>query len=338
MVCVSTVLYPYPSDLLAQLFQYTQHNTQQHTQLNRDVSPQVLLDCDTADDGCHGGDPDNAYAYMVKYGITSETCAPYEAVGHDTNRTCNSEARCKNCSPGKSGCVAQLPHQVWYATEHGSVKGEQDMISALQDGPIVCGMAVTAAFEAYEGFGVYNETSGDTSQDHAISLVGYGTDEDGTKYWIGRNSWGTWWGMDGYFRIVRGTNNAGIEEACSWATPADKPVWVNSTEPDAVRYGERPMAPEQFSGDRPILDGIQRLIEMGKEELRDFEENWTNRRFLKRPGRPEKNDWESTPPVIISPLPHTYIDVADLPDSFCWNDVNGTNYLTLARNQHIPQC
>ena len=51
-----------------------------------DVSPQVLLDCDMADQGCHGGDPDNAYEYMVKSGITSETCNPYEAVGHDTGR------------------------------------------------------------------------------------------------------------------------------------------------------------------------------------------------------------------------------------------------------------
>ena len=40
-----------------------------------------------SDDGCHGGDPDNAYEYMVKSGITSETCSPYEAVGHDTGRT-----------------------------------------------------------------------------------------------------------------------------------------------------------------------------------------------------------------------------------------------------------
>ena len=51
-----------------------------------DVSPQVLLDCDMEDQGCHGGDPDNAYEYMVKSGITSETCNPYEAVGHDTGR------------------------------------------------------------------------------------------------------------------------------------------------------------------------------------------------------------------------------------------------------------
>merc|ERR1719242_2263201 len=32
---------------------------------------------------------------------------------------------------------------VWYVKEHGAVKGEEDMMKALQDGPIVFGMAVT---------------------------------------------------------------------------------------------------------------------------------------------------------------------------------------------------
>ena len=38
-----------------------------------DLAPQVLLDCDMTDDGCHGGDPSTAYAYILNNGITSET-------------------------------------------------------------------------------------------------------------------------------------------------------------------------------------------------------------------------------------------------------------------------
>ncbi len=36
-----------------------------------------------------------------------------------------------------------------------------------------------------------------------------------------------------------------------------------------------------------------------------------------------------------SPLPHTYI--SNVPTSFSWDDVNGTNYLTKNLNQHLPQ-
>jgi len=293
-----------------------------------DLAPQVLLDCDTLDQGCHGGDPDNAYSYMAKQGITSETCAPYQAVGHDTGRKCDAEARCKNCSPGE-GCEAQLPHQVWFVKEHGSVKGEEAMMKALQDGPIVCGMAVTEDFENYKGFRVFVDASGDKMQDHAISIVGYG-EEKGVKYWIGRNSWGTWWGENGYFRLKRGSNNLGIETACSWATPHAEPVWVNST---SSQRSAEPMA-----NGETLLQRIEGELKKGKKAVTAMvEEQWTGHKFMKGPGRPLKNDWESNPPVVISPEPHSYVDVSKLPQEFVWNDVNDTNFLTLARNQHIPQ-
>ena len=45
--------------------------------------------------------------------------------------------------------------------------------------------------------------------DHAVVIVGYGTQDD-VDYWVVKNSWGTEWGEAGYYRQVRGSNHCGI--------------------------------------------------------------------------------------------------------------------------------
>jgi cathepsin B len=41
--------------------------------------------------------------------------------------------------------------------------------------------------------------------------LGWGV-EDGTPYWLVANSWNTDWGNNGYFKILRGSNECGIED------------------------------------------------------------------------------------------------------------------------------
>merc|ERR1712228_795515 len=78
------------------------------------------------------------------------------------------------------------------------------------DGPVETAFTVYSDFENYAS-GVYQHTSGTILGGHAVKIVGWGTDNN-VNYWKVANSWNKYWGENGYFRIRRGTNEAGIEE------------------------------------------------------------------------------------------------------------------------------
>ena len=69
--------------------------------------------------------------------------------------------------------------------------------------------------------GVFSGECG-TQLDHGVTLVGYGTSDEGLDYWILRNSWGEEWGNGGYILMARGTGKP--EGTCGVNMMASFPV------------------------------------------------------------------------------------------------------------------
>jgi hypothetical protein len=99
------------------------------------------------------------------------------------------------------------------------------MAEIFARGPIACGVDANP-IHTYQG-GVFTNSSS-TSINHIISVVGWGVDGDGTKYWNVRNSWGEYWGEAGYIRVERGVNMIAIE--------------VQSDDPNSLRAYANPNA------------------------------------------------------------------------------------------------
>jgi len=171
------------------------------------LSEQNLVDCSWSqgDMGCLGGLPDNGYKYVIaNKGIDTEKSYPYAGW---PGFICSYDA--KNIGATLTKYV-DLPTQ-----DEGSL---QKAVATV--GPISIGMdASQASFQSYKS-GIYNDPACNaTNLDHGVTVVGYGTDTDGGDYWWVKNSWGTTWGLSGYFKLARNAKNA-----CGVATMASYPV------------------------------------------------------------------------------------------------------------------
>ena len=57
---------------------------------------------------------------------------------------------------------------------------------------------------------------------HAVNIVGWGVEgSTGTEYWIVRNSFGTYWGVNGYFYMKMHSDNLDLGKDCFWGEPTD---------------------------------------------------------------------------------------------------------------------
>ncbi|KZS11239.1 Crammer [Daphnia magna] len=174
------------------------------------LSEQMLVDCDTYNFGCNGGDFTQAWQYLENYGgAVNGTSYPYVSGTTQTNGTCKS---------GSNAVAARVGYYNWVIPYPNATL----IMSYLQmEGPLPSAIKVLDSFFYYTS-GVYSDpaciVSDEYDVNHAVVIVGYGTVPSTTTspaipYWIVRNSWSTGWGNGGYFFIRRGVNMCNIE---SW--------------------------------------------------------------------------------------------------------------------------
>lgn len=177
----------------------------------RDILPsiQAILNCGTAG-SCGGGDIHAAFRWVHFNRIPDTTCQAYEAI----DNACTPVNLCRTCG---SNCTAITSYPTVGVKEYGRVIGDTNIQKEIMArGPVACYLNANC-LHTYEAGTI--EPYDDCKPylfNHAVQLNGWGV-EDGVEYWIGRNSWGTYWGDRGFFRIVRGGAYNPI--GCYWGVP-----------------------------------------------------------------------------------------------------------------------
>ncbi|XP_026666042.2 ervatamin-B-like isoform X2 [Phoenix dactylifera] len=171
------------------------------------LSEQQLVDCDVNDgnQGCDGGLMTRAFQYVIDNGgITTEDNYPYMAANGtcDTNKTSSSAATISGY-------------------ESVPANNESSLLQAVANRPVSVGIDGSGQDFRHYSSGIFTGPC-ETEMTHAVTAVGYGIAEDGTEYWLVKNSWGTTWGETGYMRIQR---DVGAPEGlCGMAKLASYPT------------------------------------------------------------------------------------------------------------------
>lgn len=188
--------------------------------LDLDLSEEYLVsDCSNAGNCC-GGWHNEALKYIRNNGIPDENCMPY-VDGPDC--TCSDDTCDANCNywTGSSCSDATCSDRCadWQSrlkkiAQYGSVpSGQTDIKDRLiAIGPLSVVMGIGDEFGGYFDGDIYRCTD-DSGINHAVIIAGY---DDASGYWIVKNSWGSTWNGDGYFKV--GYGECAIESSVFYAT------------------------------------------------------------------------------------------------------------------------
>ena len=149
--------------------------------LDINLSEQDLISCSSAGN-CTEGTLTGATSHIKDIGVVPQSCFVYSA----SNEACSVPNRC-----------ATWATQLWkIATWSISTSIDQQSIKneLVNGGPVLAGMNMDTWNSA-------TESCISSVEKHSVIIVGY---DDGGGYWIVKNSWGSMWDGDGYFKVKYG--------------------------------------------------------------------------------------------------------------------------------------
>jgi len=193
-------------------------------------SEDVLACCGTCGAGCNGGNPSAAWSWLRTTGVVTgngyhlyDWCDSYALPNCDHHTTGNYTPCSSLPTYPTPSCVKSCDKESTYATSYTDDKRKFSTeysvprdVSKIQtdimtNGPVEASFSVYEDFETYTS-GVYVHKTGAYVGGHAVKIIGWGVDGSAsTPYWTVANSWNTDWGETGFFRILRGSNECGIE-------------------------------------------------------------------------------------------------------------------------------
>jgi cathepsin B len=189
----------------------------------------ILSCCNTCGSGCNGGYPSAAWSWIKTTGVVTghnyheyDWCYSYALQNCDHHEAgqypmCSSLPSYPTPACVKSCDKEAVNYTTPYASDKRHFKTEYSVpndVTKIQTEIMTYG-PVEASFSVYEDFetyvtGVYVHKTGQYMGGHAVKIIGWGVDS-GTPYWTVANSWNADWGEKGFFRIIRGVNECGIE-------------------------------------------------------------------------------------------------------------------------------
>ncbi|XP_064460421.1 cathepsin B-like [Ornithodoros turicata] len=191
--------------------------------------------CMTCGDGCTSGYPGKVWVYWKLSGLvtgglygTADGCMPYpippcEHYVKGKRPACTAPVVAPGCPPKcRDGYHKTYEEDKHYGETVYLLESDEDQMRAeiYKNGPVQASFSVYSDFLNYKS-GVYQHHSGKSLGDHAIKILGWGT-EKGVPYWLAANSWNTDWGDNGYFKILRGSDECGIKENVYGGIPKSK--------------------------------------------------------------------------------------------------------------------